>query len=157
MDGGGTDGEQSVVAVLANNKDKLADLKVSESLEDVRGPMDNIPEEARIINFECEGIPRLFSPHHCIELKAKIWIMKAVKCGYDYLKRPTWTPSLECPKFPRDNKNVSPKKTPESINVRPCWIANLENIGIMSVNILGREKSKPELISVLCLIRKLKP
>jgi len=32
-----------------------------------------------------------------------------------------WTPSLECPKFPRDNKNVSPRKTPESVNVRPCW------------------------------------
>jgi len=32
-----------------------------------------------------------------------------------------WTPSLEPPRFPRDDKNVSPRKTPESVNTRPCW------------------------------------
>jgi hypothetical protein len=31
-----------------------------------------------------------------------------------------WTPSLEPPKLPKDNKNVSPRKTPESMNARPC-------------------------------------
>ena len=31
-----------------------------------------------------------------------------------------WTPCLEPPKFPRDNKNISPWKTPKSINARPC-------------------------------------
>src|ERR1700683_3048513 len=31
-----------------------------------------------------------------------------------------WTPSLEHPKCPKDNKNVSPRKTPESVNARPC-------------------------------------
>jgi hypothetical protein len=31
-----------------------------------------------------------------------------------------WTPSLESSKFPKDNKNVSPRKTPESVNARPC-------------------------------------
>ena len=31
-----------------------------------------------------------------------------------------WTPSLEPPKFPKDDKNVSPRKTPESVNTRPC-------------------------------------
>ena len=31
-----------------------------------------------------------------------------------------WTPSLEPPKFPKDDKNVSPQKTPESVNTRPC-------------------------------------
>src|ERR1700728_2061641 len=31
-----------------------------------------------------------------------------------------WTLSLEPPKFPKDDKNVSPRKTPESINARPC-------------------------------------
>jgi hypothetical protein len=31
-----------------------------------------------------------------------------------------WTPSLEPPKFLKDNKNVSPRKTPESVNTRPC-------------------------------------
>jgi len=32
-----------------------------------------------------------------------------------------WTSSLEPPKFPKDNKNVCPRKTPESVNARPCW------------------------------------
>src|ERR1700683_208268 len=31
-----------------------------------------------------------------------------------------WTLSLEPPKFPKDDKNVSPRKTPESINAGPC-------------------------------------
>jgi hypothetical protein len=30
------------------------------------------------------------------------------------------TSSLEPPKFPKDDKNISPRKTPESINARPC-------------------------------------
>ena len=29
-------------------------------------------------------------------------------------------PSLEPPKFPKDDKNVSSRKTPESVNARPC-------------------------------------
>ena len=31
-----------------------------------------------------------------------------------------WTPSLKPPKFPKDNKNISSRKTPESVNARPC-------------------------------------
>ena len=31
-----------------------------------------------------------------------------------------WTPSLEPPKFPKDDKNVSSRKTLESVNARPC-------------------------------------
>ena len=31
-----------------------------------------------------------------------------------------WTPSPEPPKFPKDDKNVSLRKTPESVNIRPC-------------------------------------
>jgi|SRR6266436_739139 len=31
-----------------------------------------------------------------------------------------WTPSLEPPKFLKDNKNVTSWKTPESVNARPC-------------------------------------
>jgi len=68
---------------------ELADLKVSESLEDVKGPIDDIPEEARNINFGPKEIPGLFLPCHCIELKAKIQIMKAVKYDYYHLKGPT--------------------------------------------------------------------
>jgi len=32
-----------------------------------------------------------------------------------------WIPSLEPPKFPQDDKNVYPRKTPKSVNTRPCW------------------------------------
>jgi hypothetical protein len=31
-----------------------------------------------------------------------------------------WTPSLEPPKFPKDDKNVSPRRTPKFVNARPC-------------------------------------
>jgi len=31
-----------------------------------------------------------------------------------------WTPSLEPPKFLKDDKSISPQKTPESVNTRPC-------------------------------------
>ena len=31
-----------------------------------------------------------------------------------------WTPSLEPPKFLKDDKNVSSRKTLESVNARPC-------------------------------------
>ena len=74
---------------------ELADLKASKSLEDIRGSIDDIPEEVRIINFESEEIPRLFLLHHCVELEAKIQIMKAIKYGYDYLKRLTLKLSFE--------------------------------------------------------------
>ena len=57
---------------------ELADLKVSETLEEVKGPLDDLPEEVRITNFESDEIPGLFSPRHCVELEAKIRIMKAV-------------------------------------------------------------------------------
>jgi hypothetical protein len=32
-----------------------------------------------------------------------------------------WTLSLEPPKFPKDDKNILPRKTLESVNARPCW------------------------------------
>jgi len=49
-----------------------------------------------------------------------------------------WTPSLEPPKFLKDDKNVSLAtwKTPESVNARPCWHCGLGNIGTTNVNIL---------------------
>ena len=31
-----------------------------------------------------------------------------------------WTPNLDPPKFSKDDKNVSLRKTPESVNARPC-------------------------------------
>jgi hypothetical protein len=74
---------------------ELADLKVSETLEEVKGPLDDLPEEVRITNFESDEIPVLFSPCHCVELEANIRMMKAVKYGYNYLRRPTLKLGLE--------------------------------------------------------------
>ena len=31
-----------------------------------------------------------------------------------------WMPNLDPPKFPKDDKNVSPRKTPKSVNACPC-------------------------------------
>ena len=59
-----------------------------------------------------------------------------------------WTPSLEPPNFPKDDKNISSRKTPESVNARPCRHCRLENIGITSVNIPRKENDKLGLITL---------
>ena len=41
-------------------------------LREVEGPLENIPEDVKINNFETDELPRLFVPHHCNELNAKI-------------------------------------------------------------------------------------
>ena len=65
---------------------ELTELKISDSLNKVEGPIDDIPENAKIINHESGEIPGLFSPRHCIENEAKLRIMKVIKYGYDYLR-----------------------------------------------------------------------
>ena len=64
---------------------ELTELKVSKSLDYVEGPINNIPENTKITDNMSKEMPRLFSPCHCIKLKAKLHIMKAIKYGYDYL------------------------------------------------------------------------
>ena len=68
---------------------ELIEPKVSDSLGKVKGPIDDIPENAKIINYESRVMPGLFSPCHCIENEAKLCIMKVIEYGYDYLHRPT--------------------------------------------------------------------
>src|SRR6202050_1602358 len=68
---------------------KLVELKVSDSLRRVEGPIDNVPEDAKIINYESGAMPGLFSPCHCIERQAKLRILNAIQYGYDYLCRLT--------------------------------------------------------------------
>ena len=41
-------------------------------LREVEGPLENIPEDVKINNFETNELPGLFVPHHCNELSAKI-------------------------------------------------------------------------------------
>ena len=70
-----------------NSTPRLTGHDVKE-LKDVEGPLENIPEDAQINNFETDELPRLFVPRHCKELDAKIQIMMALKLGHNYLKRP---------------------------------------------------------------------
>ena len=71
----------------ANSTLRLMGHNVKE-LRDVEGPLENIPEDAQINNFETDELPRLFAPRHCKELDAKIRIMMALKISYNDLKRP---------------------------------------------------------------------
>ena len=74
---------------------EVTDLKVNKFLKSVEGPIDNIPEGTKIANFKSEDIPGLFSPHHCVEVEAKLRIMKAIKLGHNYLHQPTLKQGLD--------------------------------------------------------------
>ena len=65
---------------------ELTELKVSDSLNRVEGPIDDIPENAKITNYEFGAMPGLFSLCHCIENEAKFCIMEALRYGYAYLR-----------------------------------------------------------------------
>ena len=69
----------------ANSTPRLTGHDVKE-LKDVEGPLENIPEDTQINNFETDELPGLFVPRHCKELDAKIRIMMALKLGHNYLK-----------------------------------------------------------------------
>jgi hypothetical protein len=45
---------------------ELTALKVSKFLDKVEGPLDNIPENARITDFISEEIPGTLAMHHCV-------------------------------------------------------------------------------------------
>ena len=68
----------------ANSIPRLKGHDVKE-LREVEGPLENIPEDAKINNFETDELPGLFAPCHCNELDAKIQIMMVLKIGYNYL------------------------------------------------------------------------
>ena len=77
-----------------NSTPRLTGHDVKE-LKDVEGPLENIPEDTQINNFETNELPRLFAPRHCKELDAKIRIMMALKISHNYLKRPDLKPGNE--------------------------------------------------------------
>ena len=68
---------------------KVFGFELVETLKAIEGPRDDIPEDAKIFEFEMEELPGLFAPRHCVELEAKIKIMGALKIGHEYLRRPT--------------------------------------------------------------------
>jgi len=53
-----------------------------------------------------------------------------------------WTPNLEPPRFPRDDKNISLGR-PKSINARLANTVDLENTGIANVALSERRKASP--------------
>ena len=69
----------------ANSTPRLTGHNIKE-LRDVEGPLENIPEDTQINNFETDELPGLFVPRHCKELDAKIRIMMALKISHNYLK-----------------------------------------------------------------------
>src|SRR6202050_3768283 len=74
---------------------ELVELKVSDSLRKVEGPIGDVPEDTKIINYESGAMPGLFSPHHCVEHQAKLRIMNTIQYRYDYLRCLTLKRSFE--------------------------------------------------------------
>jgi hypothetical protein len=71
----------------SNSVPGLTALEVSKILEEVSGPLDNIPENTQITDFELERIPRTGTLNHCIEIRTQLCIFKALQYGYDDLQR----------------------------------------------------------------------
>jgi hypothetical protein len=64
---------------------KAVGFELVEILKAIGEPLDDVPEDAKIFEFETEELPGLFAPRHCVELEAKIRIMGALKFGHEYL------------------------------------------------------------------------
>ena len=69
-----------------NSISKAVRFELVKTLKAIKGPCDDVPEDAKIFEFKTEELPRLFAPHHCVELEAKIRIMGAFKFGHEYLR-----------------------------------------------------------------------
>ena len=72
-----------------NSVSQVVGFELVKTLKAIEGPCDDVPEDAKIFDFETEELPGLFAPRHCVELEAKIRIMGALKFGHEYLHRPT--------------------------------------------------------------------
>ena len=72
-----------------NSVSKAVGFELVKTLKAIEGPCDDVPEDAKIFDFETEELPGLFVPRHCVKLEAKIRIMGALKFGHKYLRRPT--------------------------------------------------------------------
>ena len=65
---------------------KAVGFEIGEPLRDIEGPRDDIPEDAKVFEFETEELPGLFAPRHCVELEARMRIMGALQFRYEYLR-----------------------------------------------------------------------
>jgi hypothetical protein len=72
-----------------NSISKVVRFELIKALKAIKGPHNNLPEDAKIFEFETEELPGLFAPRHCVELEAKIRIMGALKFRHEYPRRPT--------------------------------------------------------------------
>ena len=66
---------------------KLTNIKISEALEEVRGPIFRIPKDATIVNVKPEEIRDFFSPPHYSEHEIQLRTETAIKYRIDYLRR----------------------------------------------------------------------
>ena len=68
-----------------NSVSKVVGFKLVKTLKAIKGPHDDVPEDAKIFDFKTKELPGLFAPRHCVELEAKIRIMGALQFGHEYL------------------------------------------------------------------------
>ena len=72
-----------------NSVSRAVVFKLVETLKAIKGPCDDIPEDAKIFEFKTKELPGLFVPCHCVKLETKIRIMGALKFRHEYLWQPT--------------------------------------------------------------------
>ena len=53
-----------------NSVSKAVRFELVETLKAIEGPHDDVPEDAKIFDFETEELPGHFMPCHCVELEA---------------------------------------------------------------------------------------
>ena len=54
-----------------NSVSKAVGFELVKTLKAIEGPCDDVPEDAKIFDYETEELPGLFTPRHCVELEAK--------------------------------------------------------------------------------------
>ena len=132
----------------ANSIPRLTGHDIKE-LREVEGPLENIPDDAKINNFETDELPGLFMPHHCNELDAKIQIMMALKISYNYLKQPNLKLENQLP-----HSNF---KQPLLVEALEAMEETVEKFRIASVDgkILGVAPRPENLVKATKLLAKL--
>ena len=64
---------------------KLISHNITKELEDVKGPLEDMPDNVEIDNFGTQQLFRPFAACHCIRFESKFCMMKACLHSYKYL------------------------------------------------------------------------
>jgi hypothetical protein len=82
---------------------ELTNLKVSEALEEVRGPIFHLPKDTKIVHVKPEEIHEFFSPPHYSKHEIQLQTEAATEYELDYLRRSEFeqTARLACSDFKR--------------------------------------------------------